>query len=96
MSSHDEEIAEMKVDIKALEAERRAATTEERKDRLLDAITAKEGRLTELMRASGNCTDRDFILCHPWLLFNIVSGIEVTPLFLFRLGDPASFGWGPL
>jgi hypothetical protein len=66
MSSRDERIAKLEADIEALEAERRAATTpEERKDRLLDAIIAKQNTLTELMRASGNCTDRDFILCHP-------------------------------
>ena len=53
MSSLEEEIAEMKADIKELEVERRAATTEERKD-LLNAITAKENRLTEMMRAAGN------------------------------------------
>ena len=63
MSSCDDEIAEMKADIKALEAERRAATTEERKDRLLDAITAKQNTLTEMLKAqaaaAGNYTARD-------------------------------------
>jgi hypothetical protein len=34
MSSHDEEIAEMKADIKALEAERRAANTPEERVKL--------------------------------------------------------------
>jgi hypothetical protein len=63
MSSRDERIAKLEADIEALEAERRAATTpEERKDRLLDAITAKENRLTELMKAPGNYTARDSLL----------------------------------
>jgi hypothetical protein len=86
MSSRDERIAKLEADIEALEAERRAATTPEaRKDRLLDAITAKEGRLTELMRASGNCTDyRDFTSFYVPLdsFFIFVSGIELTPWLL--------------
>jgi hypothetical protein len=46
-----------------LEEERRAATTKERKDRLLDAITAKQNTLTEMLKAqaaaAGNYTARD-------------------------------------
>lgn len=59
MSSLDERIAKLEAGIKELEAERRAATTpDERKD-LLEAITAKQNTLTELIRTSGNCADRD-------------------------------------
>jgi hypothetical protein len=60
MSSREEQIAKLEAQIEALEAERRAATTpDERKDLLLEAIIAKQNTLTELIRTSGNCADRD-------------------------------------
>ena len=70
MSSRDEEIAEMKADIEALDAERRAATTpEERKD-LLNAITAMRNQLTEMIRASGNFIVRFYYHSTPYLFTN--------------------------
>jgi len=59
MSSNEEEIAALKAEIAELQAERRAATTEERKG-LLEAITALRTQQTELIKLSGIATDCDF------------------------------------
>ena len=59
MSSIEEKLAALEAEIAESQAERRAATAEERKDRLLDAITALRTQQTELMRLSGNSTDYD-------------------------------------
>jgi uncharacterized membrane-anchored protein YhcB (DUF1043 family) len=65
MSSSAEEIAALTARIAKLEADYDAAATPEERVAIMNMITAKQNTLTELMRASGNCTDyRDLILCH--------------------------------
>jgi hypothetical protein len=56
MDALDEEIAALKATIKGYEAEYATASSEARKDRLLDAITAASQNLTELEKRKNAAT----------------------------------------
>ena len=63
MSTREQEIAALKARIEKFEANYDVATTSEDKRSLLDAITAKQNTLTEMLKAqaaaTGNYTARD-------------------------------------
>jgi hypothetical protein len=86
-----EEIAALKVRIAKLEADYDAATTPEERIAILNMITAKENRLTEMMRAqaaaTGNYTARDLTSFYVTLdsFFIFVSGIGLTPWLLLYI-----------
>ena len=85
MSTREQEIAALKARIEKFEADYDAATTPEERIAILNMITAKENRLTEMMRAqaaaAGNYTARDltsfYVTLNSFLIF------ELTPSLVY-------------